>query len=61
MELFPTTKPFKNRRFTPEERQTEKELAKIFDRPERTYFYDPPFYPWLPWVPLANFDLGNKF
>lgn len=61
VQLFPTTHPFKNRRFTPAERQTEKELSKIFLRPERSFFYDPPFYPWLPWEPLVNFDMGNKF
>lgn len=61
MQLFPTTTPFKNRRFTPQERETEKQLAKIFCRPERSFFYDPPFYPWVPFTPLANFDLGYKF
>lgn len=58
--MFPTTKPFKNRRFTPSERQTEKELAGIFCRPERTYFYDTPYYPYVVPEPVVNFDLKYK-
>lgn len=59
MELFPTQNK-KNRRFLPHEWQTEWELAKFFKRPMRTYFYDDPFYPWLPPEPVVNFDLGYK-
>lgn len=50
------TKP-KNRRFTPQEFQTELELSKIFKRPPRTFIHDPPFYPWLPPEPIVNFDV----
>lgn len=53
--------PKKNRRFTPEEFADELEIAKLFKRPPRTYFYDPPFYPWLPPEPVVNFELNyNK-
>lgn len=58
--MFVTDKPKKNRRFTPYELQTEKELAGIFKRPMRTYVNDKPFYPWLPYEPLVNFDLKYK-
>lgn len=61
VELFPTVKPFKNRRFSPYERQVEKLAAKAFCRPERTFFYDPPIYPWLPPEPVVNFDLNYKY
>lgn len=57
--LFPTKK-VKNRLFKPHEMETEKDLCKIFHRPPRTYYYDAPFYPWLPpepKVPKVNFDL----
>lgn len=50
----------KNRRFYPWEIETEKECARAFDRPQRTFFYDTPIYPWLPIAPLANFDLNYK-
>lgn len=46
---------------TPWEKQEERELARIFKRPERHYIYDPPTYPWLPITPLVpklNFDLN---
>lgn len=52
--------PKKNRRLTPKEMEDELELCKIFRRPPRTYFYDPPFYPWLPPEPYVNFDLKFK-
>lgn len=59
MLLFPK-KP-KNRRFHPWEEQTEIELCRLFKRPKRTYFYDDPFYPWVPPEPVVNFDLNfNK-
>ncbi len=48
------------RRFTPEERETEKQLATWMHRPQRHFFDDPPTYPWLPLTPLANFDLNYK-
>ncbi len=53
-----------NRRFKPHEEQLELELCKWMKRPKRTFFYDDPFYPWLPpapCIPSVNFDLGfNK-
>lgn len=55
--MFTDAKQPKNRRFTPEEFQTELEISKWMLRPPRTYFYDPPFYPWLPPEPVVNFDL----
>lgn len=58
MFLFPEVVKRKNRRFTPWEEQEEKELASIFKRPRRTFFYDDPFYPWLPPEPKVNFDLN---
>lgn len=58
MELFPTTKPFVNRRFTPAERELENLVAKIFRRPPRTYFYDKPTYPYCVPEPIVNFDLN---
>lgn len=45
------------------EQQEEKEIAKIFHRPQRTYIFDPPFYPFFPFtpkVPKVNFDLNFK-
>lgn len=50
----------KNRRLTPAERETDIQIAKWLKRPVRDFFYDPPFYPWLPpepKVPKVNFDL----
>lgn len=58
--MFYTEKKIKNRKFKPNELQTEIELARIFKRPVRTYYYDHPFYPWLPPTPLVNFDLKYK-
>lgn len=52
--------PRKNRRFTPPEYELELTMAKNFRRPPRQYFYDPPFYPWLPPEPVVNFDLNYK-
>lgn len=61
MTLFPyDKKPPKNRRFTPTEFQTELEISKWLHRPPRTFFNDPPFYPWVVPEPLVNFDLGYK-
>lgn len=45
---------------TPKEKEDEKILASIFKRPQRDYIYDAPTYPWLPFTPLANFDLNYK-
>ena len=42
------------------EEDTEKELARIFCRPPRTYKEDPPFYPWVPITPIVNFHLNYK-
>lgn len=50
----------KNRRFTPNEFETELEIAKWLKRPVRTFVNDAPFYPWVPPTPLVNFDLGYK-
>lgn len=52
--MFPDVKQNKNRRFHPWEIDTERDLAKIFRRPMRTFFHDDPFYPYLPPTPLAN-------
>lgn len=59
MTLFPE-QTRKNRRLTPEEFQTDLEIAKWLKRPPRNYIYDPPFYPWLPPEPRVNFDLKFK-
>lgn len=59
VELF--KKPKKNRRLTPYEQQTDLEIAKWLRRPVRTFFNDPPFYPWLPPEPLVQFDLVKNF
>lgn len=59
--MFPKTVKFKNRRFTPYEEQTERELARIFRRPPRTFFYDDPFYPYCVPEPLVNFDIVSKY
>lgn len=59
--MFTDEKPkIVNRRFHPWEWDTEKECCRIFRRPPRHYFHDPPTYPWLPPTPLANFDLNFK-
>lgn len=47
----------KNKRFTPYEMQTEKEICQWLHRPPRTFTSDPPFYPWLPPEPFVNFSL----
>lgn len=46
-----------NRRLTPKERADDLELAKLFKRPVRDFINDKPFYPWLPYAPVANFNL----
>ena len=56
--LFPDRKPFKNRRFTPWEWEQEKQDAKFLKRPYRSFFYDPPTYPYCVPEPIVNFDLG---
>lgn len=61
MYLFPPETP--NRRLTPWEEQEEREVAKIFGRPMRTFIKDKPFYPQFPPTPLIpklNFDLNFK-
>lgn len=59
----PYCKP--NRRFTPEEEETEIQLCKWMKRPKRHFFYDTPFYPWVVPEPLVNqyvnFDLVKGF
>lgn len=53
----------KNRRMTPWEKQEEKEISKIFMRPERDFIFDFPYYPFFPptpVIPKINFDLGYK-
>lgn len=57
MTLFPPDKP-KNRRFTPEEFETELQLAKWMKRPPRHYINDSPFYPWCVPEPVVNFKLN---
>lgn len=52
--------PFQNRRFKPHEKELEKQVATAFCRPQREFFYDPPYYPWLPPTPVANFALRFK-
>lgn len=59
MTLFPK-KP-KNRRLTPSEIETDVQIAKWLKRPVRTFFNDPPFYPWLPPEPYVNFELIKGF
>jgi len=54
-------RPPKNRRMTPQEKQDELILAKIFQRPPREYILDHPFYPYVPTPPekyMVNFDLN---
>lgn len=51
-------KPPKNRRFTPEEFVDELHLCRAFKRHPRTFFYDTPFYDWLPPEPKVNFKLN---
>lgn len=61
--MFDDCKKPKNRRFTTDEFETELDICKWLNRPPRTYFYDRPFYPWLPpapKIPQVNFDLGFK-
>lgn len=51
----------KNRRLTPSELETEIQIAKWLKRPVRTFFDDPPFYPWCPPEPYVNFELIKGF
>lgn len=60
VKLFEKPEPFKNRRLTGPEFETELQLCKWMKRPPRTHFYDPPFYPWLPPEPIVNFDLNYQ-
>lgn len=63
--IFGPTKP-KNRRLTPKEQEQEKMDAAIWHRPQRTFLYDLPYYPWVPKDPekfisefyKVNFELG---
>ncbi len=52
--------PPKNRRMTPWEEEQEREDAKIWKRPRRSFIFDPPFYPYTIPEPLVNFNLGFK-
>lgn len=45
---------------TPWELQEEKELSRIFMRPERRYIFDKPTYPFFPPTPVVNFALRYK-
>lgn len=59
--MFGDEPPKKNRRFTVKEYEQELEISRIFHRPPRQYFYDLPFYPYIPptpKVPKVNFDLN---
>lgn len=56
--LFPEMEKRKNRRFTPDEFELEKLVAKAFKRPYRTFFNDPPTYPYVVPEPLVNFKLN---
>lgn len=59
--MFGEEPPKKNRRLTPKEMQLELELCTVFKRRPRHFFYDKPFYDWLPptpKVPKVNFDLN---
>lgn len=64
--MFNDPIPIKNRRLTSWEQQEEKELSKIFMRPERKFLLDMPYYPWLPKNPQeflsqyykVNFELN---
>lgn len=42
------------------ELQEEREIAKLFRRPERRYIFDKPFYPYVPPSDkfMVNFDLN---
>lgn len=57
--MFGNSKPKKNRPFTPQEFEGELELAKLMHRPPRKYFYDMPFYPYVPPTPVANQPFVN--
>lgn len=54
------TKKRKNRRFTPQEEETEIQLCKWMKRPKRTFVDDMPFYPWTVPEPKVNFLLNYK-
>jgi len=59
--LFGDPPKRKNRRLTVNELETEIDIAKWLKRPVRSFFDDPPFYPWLPpapKIPSVNFDLN---
>ena len=52
-----------NKKLTPQERETNIKLTKLFKRPVKTFINDKPFYPWLvptPKVPFPNFQLNFK-
>lgn len=53
----------KNRRMTPQEKETDLWLAKLFKRPPCDYILDRPTYPYVPSNPFnqklcVNFDLN---
>lgn len=52
----PYKKP--NRRLTAKELETEYEICSWLKRPPRSFFNDPPTYPWLPPEPVVNFKLN---
>lgn len=56
--MFPPEK--KNRLMNAWEQQQEKEDAKTWFRPQRTFIFDPPTYPWVPPEPYVNFHLNYK-
>lgn len=45
---------------TPWEEEQEREDAKIWKRPRRSFIFDTPFYPYTIPEPLVNFNLGFK-
>lgn len=51
----------KIRRLTNWEQQEEKEDAKHWCRPVRSYWGDKPIYPWCPPEPYVNFELNYPF
>ena len=48
------------RRMNPQEYATELDVAKWMKRPPCQMIYDVPYYPWLTFEPLVNFDLKYK-
>lgn len=48
----------KIRKFTPQEWETEKQVADAFRRPPCSFFGDKPFYPYCVPEPVVNFRLN---